>query len=660
MRRISLLQKILVPVIGLFLVVVVAVGSIALEQAGALFRERSAQALDLDVHTGATHVDEWFKDRLLDVEAWGKLGFLGEALARDGARASADAQLARIARLFPYCQSMNLLDSAGIAIASSDASRLGINYSDRAYFKKAMGGTPTISEPLISKVTGRPVVTVASPVEEGGRTRGVLYMTIIMDKFAAQFLCGFVTDPFSYAFVFQLSDGKIVGHPDTSLILKASLDSLEIGASVRRAMNDEVVTSRIKGRLCQVEYAMIPSTNWGLAVVHDLEAENARLVRTRWTMVGLSLLAAIVAALIISFAIVRPMIRSLKDAVGFAQAVGEGDVSQSLQARSNDEIGDLVRTLSAMGASLQVKTDVAQRVAQRDLSVAVVPVSSRDALGTALQSMVQNLRKVLGEASAGAREASEASENFQRLSSGLASAAEETSAQSNIVSTASEQVHQNVQAVAAGTEEMGASIREIAHSASDAARIASDAVERVNKTNVLVEKLGEASAEIGSVVEVIRGIADQTNLLALNATIEAARAGEAGKGFAVVAGEVKELSKATREATESISTRIEAIQEEMTTAVTSIRDIGQVIQKVNDISHSIASAVEEQTAATSEISRSIAEASRGVGEITEGVLQVSMAAGNTSRSAAEIQADSETLHRHASELSQSVGAFRLS
>jgi methyl-accepting chemotaxis protein len=114
-----------------------------------------------------------------------------------------------------------------------------------------------------------------------------------------------------------------------------------------------------------------------------------------------------------------------------------------------------------------------------------------------------------------------------------------------------------------------------------------------------------------NVIKVITSIAQQTNLLALNATIEAARAGEAGKGFAVVANEVKELAKQTAKATEDISRKIEAIQGDTKGAVEAIAQIGKIINQINDIQNTIASAVEEQTATTSEISRNVAEAARG-------------------------------------------------
>ena len=178
------------------------------------------------------------------------------------------------------------------------------------------------------------------------------------------------------------------------------------------------------------------------------------------------------------------------------------------------------------------------------------------------------------------------------VSQQMSANAEETSAQSGVVSAASEQVSRNLQTVATSTEEMSATIKDIARNTSESVKIASEAVKVATATNVTVTKLGESSAEIGQVIKVITSIAQQTNLLALNATIEAARAGEAGKGFAVVANEVKELAKETAKATEDISRKIEAIQTDTKGAVEAIAAISRVINQVNDISNSIATAVD--------------------------------------------------------------------
>ena len=158
-------------------------------------------------------------------------------------------------------------------------------------------------------------------------------------------------------------------------------------------------------------------------------------------------------------------------------------------------------------------------------------------------------------------------EELNAVSQQVAGNSEETSTQAGVVSAASEQVSRNVEVVATSSEEMTASIGEIAKNSSEAARIARQAVEVANTTNETIGRLGDSSTEIGNVIKVITSIAEQTNLLALNATIEAARAGEAGKGFAVVANEVKELAKDTAKATEDISHKIEAIQEDTKGAV---------------------------------------------------------------------------------------------
>lgn len=180
----------------------------------------------------------------------------------------------------------------------------------------------------------------------------------------------------------------------------------------------------------------------------------------------------------------------------------------------------------------------------------------------------------------------------------------------------------NIQTVASATEEMAASISEIAGNANQAAKVVARAVDVTNQTNQTISELGESSAEIGNVVKLITSIAQQTNLLALNATIEAARAGEAGRGFAVVANEVKELAKETARATEVISSKIAAIQTDTGGAVRAIGEIHSIISEVSEIAASIAGAVEEQSATTSEMSRSVTEVAEASREIMGAVAEV--------------------------------------
>jgi len=249
------------------------------------------------------------------------------------------------------------------------------------------------------------------------------------------------------------------------------------------------------------------------------------------------------------------------------------------------------------------------------------------------------------------------SEELIATSMQMAGNAEETAVQVSVVSEASAEVSRNVSSVAAAAEQMQVSIREISKNATDSAHVAKNAVRVAQVTNETVKKLGESSKEIGNVVKVITSIAQQTNLLALNATIEAARAGEAGKGFAVVANEVKELAKQTARATTEIGQKIDAIQGDTKGAVQAIEEIGAIINKINEISESIAAAVEEQTVTTNEISRSVNEAAKGVDDIAKNIGGVAGSAKDTTRGAHDMQTASRELSEMASRLQAVVAKF---
>ena len=251
------------------------------------------------------------------------------------------------------------------------------------------------------------------------------------------------------------------------------------------------------------------------------------------------------------------------------------------------------------------------------------------------------------------------SEVLNTVSEQLANNAEETSAQAGVVSAASEQVSSSVGAVTQSAEQMSASIREISENTAAATRVAGDAVGTAQSANETIKRLGDSSAEVGKVINVITSIAEQTNLLALNATIEAARAGEAGKGFAVVANEVKELAKQTSQATEDISHKIEAIQADTEGAVSAINQVTEVINQINEISTTIASAVEEQTVTTSEIGSNVGEASRSTMEISSNISGVAGAAQETAKGANETLKAAKALSNIATQIQEVVGQFKV-
>lgn len=290
-----------------------------------------------------------------------------------------------------------------------------------------------------------------------------------------------------------------------------------------------------------------------------------------------------------------------------------------------------------------------------------ISVKGDDAMGRmadGLRKFLGDLRTSMSQIGMNAHNLGASSEELTAVSQQMASTAEETATQANVVSAAGEEVSTNVQTVATGTEEMSASIKEISGSAHEAAKVATQAVQIAKSTDQMVNKLGTSSVEIGKVLKVITSIAEQTNLLALNATIEAARAGDAGKGFAVVANEVKELAKETAKATEDIGQKIDAIQSDTKNAVSAIGEISRIIDKINDISGSIASAVEEQTATTNEMSRNVAEAARGSTEIASNISSVAQAARSTTDGANQTQQAARDLSKMAADLQGMVSKFK--
>ena len=333
-------------------------------------------------------------------------------------------------------------------------------------------------------------------------------------------------------------------------------------------------------------------------------------------LVLLGLLLGAVATVVVARMITGPLSRC----VSVLERVRDGDLTSRTGLTGSDEVG---RLAVALDATTEAVAALVRRVAENAQHVAA------------------------------------ASTQLSSVSTQMSSSAEETSAQAGAVSAASAQVSERVQTVSAGTEEMGASIREIAGNAGEAAKVAAQAAATAAETNAIVAQLGRSSAEISGVVQLITSIAEQTNLLALNATIEAARAGESGKGFAVVATEVKELAQETAQATEDISRRITAIQNETEQAIAAIGQIATITSQINDYTGTIASAVEEQTATTSEIVRSVTEAATSSNEIASTISHVAQAAGATATGATQTHATAEELARMAAELERTIAAYRV-
>ncbi|MGB3211689.1 MAG: methyl-accepting chemotaxis protein [Desulforhopalus sp.] len=340
-------------------------------------------------------------------------------------------------------------------------------------------------------------------------------------------------------------------------------------------------------------------------------------------------LIAVIAGIVFSIFLTRSITGPVQKVVDFVDKVAKGDFTSSLMIDQQDEVGKmsiaLSNTVSELGKMI------------KDIITGVTTLSSSSTELAAISTQL-----------------SSTSDSASERANSVASASEEMSVNMSSVSAAMEQSASNVGMVATAAEEMSTTVSEIAGSAAKAKTISENAVVQSQESARKVTELGTAADKIGKVTEVITEISEQTNLLALNATIEAARAGEAGKGFAVVANEIKELAKQTAEATVDIKVQIEGMQGTTSSTISDIKTISEVINEINDVITTIATAVEQQSAATSEISENVAQAAAGISEVNENVAQSTVAIQDVNRDISEISSGSIEINSSSRNVNQSA------
>ncbi|WP_343561890.1 methyl-accepting chemotaxis protein [Kiloniella sp. b19] len=407
-------------------------------------------------------------------------------------------------------------------------------------------------------------------------------------------------------------------------------------------------------------YVLVPltvgqsKTPWAIAAIMPLDKVQAGAASVRDNMIVAAVVLTVLMALIIAFLITALMSKPLKNITGVIEVLSrdETDVEIKDQQRS-DEIGVLAKALEQFRNKLIEVRNLQSEQLEKDRQA---EQDRRETLLGLANQFEQQVQGVVGNVSS-------SSDHLLTSAESMSAVTDNVSKQATVVSTVTEEASGNVATVASATEELSASIGEINAQIARAVSVSQEAVKEADQANSRVKGLSEAALKIGDVIQLINDIAEQTNLLALNATIEAARAGDAGKGFAVVASEVKSLANQTAKATEEITSQISSIQDETDASVEAIGGIGSTISQINEISTVIASAMEEQGAATQEISRNVQEAAAGTSEVRRSITEVNSnieEAGNVSQSvltaAQDLQNDAVALTRQVDEFVNQIRA----
>lgn len=526
----------------------------------------------------------------------------------------------------------------GMYRSHPERNRAGYDPRQRPWYQEAnAAGRQIITTAYTDAITQALLVTIAEPVRNNGNLVGVVGADVLIDQLVSDVISLDVGDN-AYAMLIDATDGTFLAHPNQSLSLKPvsqlsndlSMSSIE---QSMRAGRIEMIHERGVDKL--IYFTKVPNTNWIFGVQMDKATEEANhgtlLTQLITTAVVITLIVILLVSWLVSF-----LFRDLKRVSDALEEIagGEGDLTQRLEPKSDDEVGQLAKSFNRF-------------------------------VGNMHQMVIK-----LSDVSAALSEQS-------RLT---ASQAEERSARIRLQQDEINMVATAVNEMAAATQEIAGNADQTAQNSSEAVVASVHGTDQVSQTqssiqnlaeevqvatNVILE-LEEHGNSINMILSNIQGIAEQTNLLALNAAIEAARAGEQGRGFAVVADEVRVLSQRTHGSTQEIQKTIELLQgttgkavnimndsrslattsvDDANSAAASLTQIHTAVERISDMAMQIASAAEEQASVTSEITRN-----------TEGIRDVSNELATEAHDAADQAAQlSELSH----ELENEIRRFKL-